>query len=96
MIDENKKDLYLKLLYFTSLAGASILFGFSYSLGRSRKSRNDIADAKIHGQAVDLAKKALMKATLYSVGSMSVIAITTYYLFIKSTIDGKKHDKKVV
>lgn len=96
MIDDNKKELYLKLAYFATLTGASILFGFSYSLGRIRKSTNDNPDAKLHAEAVRLAKKALFRASIYSIGSMSLAAFATYHLVIKSTIERQKEERKLL
>lgn len=72
----------MKILYFASLTGASILFGFSRSLSKIRK--NDIAtteEAKLHEEAVGLARKALLKGTIYSVCGFSVFAIVSYKLF---------------
>lgn len=94
MVDDTRKELYLKIAYFTTLAGASILFGFSYSLGRLRKSKNDNPDAKIHAEAVALARRALLRASIYSIGSMSLAAFTSYHFVIKSTIERQKEERK--
>lgn len=96
MFDEHKKELYLKIAYFTTLTGASILFGFSYSLGRVRKSTNDNPDAKIHAEAVTLARRALFRASMYSIGSMSLAAFATYHFVIKPTIERQREERKLL
>lgn len=91
--DNSNKELILKIAYFTTLTGASILFGFSYSLSKIRKNSNVTPSAQLHDEAVGLARKALMRATLYSVGTMSIFAIASYHLVIKSIIKNQEEKR---
>lgn len=90
-----KTDLFIKIAYFTSLAGASILFGFSVTLGKLRKNNLETPEAVLHEEGVALARRALLRGTLYSVGGFSVFAIASYHLFIWKMIgDFKEKSRK--
>lgn len=77
-------DLLLKIAYFTSLAGASILVGFSTTLNKSRKST---PEAALFEEGAALARKALFRGTIYSVCGFSLVALASYKLFGKKMID---------
>lgn len=76
----NYTDYILKLIYFTSLAGASALLGFSVSINRLKRKAATDPDppaAIIHEKAVALAKKALFKGTIYSFCGFGLLALAT-------------------
>lgn len=80
-------DLLVKVAYFSSLAGASILFGFSFTLSKIRKSTPDTPDSILYEEGVALARKALMRGTIYSVGGFTLFAVGSYALFGRKLID---------
>lgn len=81
-----KEDL-IKIVYFTSLAGTSILLGFSLTLGKLKKTSQK---ASLHEEGVALARKALMRGTMYSVGGFGVFSVICYHLFGKKLIESTK------
>lgn len=91
-------DLFIKIAYFTSLAGASILFGFSRTLSKTRNKIDATTAtteaAKLHEEGVALARKALFKATLYSVCGFGLFSIVSYKLFIKKWIKQSRCDSE--
>lgn len=80
-------DNFLKVAYFASIAGASILFGFSTTLSRLRK--DPPGQPTLHDEGVALARKALGRATIYSVCGFGVFALASYQLFGKELIERK-------
>lgn len=79
-------DLFVKIAYFTSLAGASILFGFGLTLNKLKKDTSQTPEAVLHGEGAALARKALLKGTIYAVGGFGIFAIASYQLFGKKMI----------
>lgn len=77
----------LKIVYFASIAGVSILVGFSTSLSRLRK--DPPGPLTLHDEGVALARKALGRATLYSLCGFSVFAFLSYSLFGRELIEKK-------
>lgn len=75
MVNESSKELAVKIAYFATLAGGSILLGFNYAIGKARKTSESSEAGKLHQQGVELARKALARATLYSVGGFSFAII---------------------
>lgn len=82
----NNENL-LKIAYFASIAGVSILVGFSTTLSRLRK--DPPGPLTLHDEGVALARKALGRATLYSVCGFSVFAFISYNLFGRELIERK-------
>lgn len=78
---------FLKIAYFASIAGVSILVGFSTTLSRLRK--DPPGPPTLHDEGVALARKALGRATIYSICGFSIFALTTYQLFGKDLIEKK-------
>lgn len=83
-------DLFIKIAYFTSLAGASMLFGFSVTLNKLRKSAPETSETKLYGDGVALARQALMRGTIYAIGGFSIFAFASYKLFGKRLIEDFK------
>lgn len=82
----NNIDLYVKIAYFTSLAGASILFGFGLTLNKHRKDTSVKPEAVLYNEGAALARKALMKGTIYAVSGFGIFALASYQLFGKKMI----------
>lgn len=76
MASDDKKELAIKIVYFAGIALASVLFGFKRTIKDASSS-----DAKLHNEAVSLARKALARGTMYSVGGFALLTTTSYYLF---------------
>lgn len=97
-LENNKNnEFYLKVAYFVSLTGASILFGFSLTLNKFKKdlAGPDVSPrAQVYQEGAALARKALLKGTLYSFCGFGLVAITSYHLFGKSLIQDFKSKTK--
>lgn len=96
---DNKNDLFVKIAFFSTLAGASILFGFSTTLNKLRKSTPDTPDAVMYEEGVALARKALFRGSIYSICGFGVVAFASYRLFGRKMIDNfnskaKNNDEK--
>lgn len=85
LLNEGKKpekktynEFYLKVAYFVSLAGTSILVGFSYSINKFRKNHTGP-----DREAVALAKKALLRGTIYSVSFCGILGAVIYRILRK-------------
>lgn len=90
MSTESKSDLLIKIAYFTSLAGASILFGFSFTLNKLRKETPETPEAVLFEEGVALARKALMRGTIYSFCGFGIFSVASYHLFGKKLIEDFK------
>lgn len=90
---EKRSDNLIKVAYFASLAGMSMTLGFSYSLSRIRKSSTEGPDAALYGEGVALARKALLKGTIYAVCGCTLFAMVSYKLFFKNMIREFRDDK---
>lgn len=80
------KDFYLRVAYFASIACTSILVGFSLTVNKLRKSTPENVEAALYEEGAALARKALMRGTIYSVIGFSCFAVTSYHLFGKQWI----------
>lgn len=89
MATEDKKELAIKIVYFTGIALASILIGFKRTVGNATSP-----DAKLHNEAVSLAQRALARGTMYSVGGFTALATASYYLFGKKMITESRERHK--
>lgn len=87
MTSTSDEDNYLKIAYFASIAGVSILAGFSTTLSRLRK--DPPGPPNLHDEGVALARKALGRATLYSVCGFSIFSFISYELFGRKLIARK-------
>jgi hypothetical protein len=87
MSSSTANDNLLKIAYFASIAGVSILVGFSTTLSRLRK--DPPGPPTLHDEGVALARKALGRATLYSICGFGVFALASYQLFGKELIERK-------
>lgn len=99
MSSSNGNDLLIKIAYFTSLAGASILLGFSVTLNKLKKNIPDTPEAALYEEGTALARKALMRGTIYSICGFSLFAVASYKLFGKTMIENfnakaKNNDEK--
>lgn len=95
----SRTELFIKIAYFTSLAGASILIGFSTTLNKLRKNTPDTPEAVLFEEGSALARKALMRGTIYSVCGFGICAFASYKFFGKKLIDNfnsraKNNDEK--
>lgn len=84
----NFKDDLIKIVYFTSLAGTSILLGFGLTLGKLKK--NASTTTTLHDEGAALARKALLRGTMYSVGGFGLFSVVCYQLFGKKLIESTK------
>lgn len=84
----NFKDDLIKIVYFTSLTGASILLGFGLTLGKFKK--NASITTTLHDEGAALARKALLRGTMYSVGGFGLFSVICYQLFGKKLIESTK------
>lgn len=82
-------DNLYKIAYFTSIAGVAILFGFSTTLGKLKK---DIPGTSLHEEGAALARKALLRGTLYAVCGFGVFAFSSYHLFGKKLLAIKREE----
>lgn len=85
-VSSNTRDTLIKVAYFTGLTGMSITLGFSVSLSKLRKTTNETKDAVIYEEGAALARKALMRGTIYAVCGCTLFAILSYKLFVKKMI----------
>lgn len=74
-------ELFLKVVYFTTLASASLLAGFSLTINKNKLDPSSSSEAKLHNEGVALAKKALMRGSLYAMTGMGIIALASYGIF---------------
>lgn len=86
MSTNEKNDFYLRVAYFASIACTSILVGFSFTVNKLRKSTPENVDAVLYEEGAALARKALMRGTIYSIVGFSCFAVTSYHLFGKHWI----------
>lgn len=86
--DQKKKesDFYLRVAYFMSIAFTSTLVGFSLTVNRLRKNTPESIDAVLYEEGAALARKALMKGTIYSLVGFGCFTFTSYHLFGKHWI----------
>lgn len=92
----NNENL-LKVVYFSSIAGIATLFGFSTTLGRLRKdapleNSSPKSSAQLHQEGVALARKALFRATIYTVTGFSTFMFISYQLFGKRLLATKAEE----
>lgn len=94
MISDERREFLLKVLYFTTITGASILFGFSTSVKKFNKESPANREAALHCEGVALARKALLRGTIYSVCGFGVFTTATYLLVGKKLISQfkKQHE----
>lgn len=88
----NRRDNLIKVAYFTGLAGMSMALGFSVSIGRLRKSTTETPDIALYEEGVVLARKALMKGTLYAVCGCTLFAVVSYKLIFKDLVNDYRAD----
>lgn len=86
--EQNEKNdyFYLRVAYFASIACTSILVGFSFTVNKLRKSTPENTDAVLYEEGAALARKALMRGTIYSVIGFGCFAVASYNLFGKHWI----------
>jgi hypothetical protein len=87
---DRKKEKVERLkagLFFTFVTTVGVLSGFSFSLGTTKKRETEELTNKElrvyhqnHNRGVELARKALLKATLYSVGGFSLFCFSVWKL----------------
>lgn len=91
---ESNVNFYIKVAYFASLASASMLFGFSLTLNKARKTPLETPEQALVEEGIALARKALFRGTVYSVCGFSIFAFTSYHLFGKKIIERFKASMK--
>ena len=94
----SSNESLVKIVFFTSIAGVATLFGFSTTLGKLRKdapfgeSPSPKTSAQLHQEGVALARKALFRATTYTVCGFGAFVLVTYHLFGKKLISNKAEE----
>lgn len=78
MNPDDSSNVYLKAAYFASIAGLSIVLGFSATVNKHKGKSVSPTDVAVYEQGVALARKALIRATLYSVAGFGVIGLVGY------------------
>lgn len=78
MKNENpKSDLYIRIAYFASLTGVSVLLGFSWTMNRIHKAEPKTRDAKLFQEGVSLARKALFRGSLHALFWVGLLSAAT-------------------
>lgn len=96
----NNENL-VKIVFFTSIAGVATLFGFSSTLGKLRKDSpypetpSPKTSAQLHQEGVALARKALLRATVYTVCGFGTAMFISYHLFGKSILQNKAEEFRI-
>ena len=96
-IEDLKKEKVDKLkagIFFTFVTSFGILSGFGLSFSATKKREKSDLDSnelrnlyKLHDRGVDIAKKALIRATLFSVSGFSIICFGIWKLSGANTFD---------
>ena len=95
-MSSSSADNFYKILYFTSVAGASILFGFSRTISKLNKEQAGAKspEAGVYEEAVALARKALLRSTIYSCCGFGLFLFGSYHLFGKKLIERRAEEFK--
>lgn len=91
---ESRSLFYAKVGYFITLASASVIAGFSFTVNQARKNNSK---QTIHEEGFALARKALLRGSIYSITGFCIFCTTSYQLFGKEMISNfnakaKKND----
>ena len=86
-INKEKVDKLKSGLFLTFVTAVGLISGFGFSLSSTKKRETkNLSGEKLtsfytlHDSGVDLARKALARATLYSVTGFSLVCITVWKL----------------